>query len=196
MTRPLSPLNALVAAVAGLGFALGAAAQTGTTAVQGAPAARSAKSELPRSEHSFIEKAAMGGLVEVELGQLAQQKAASEQVKQFGARMVADHGKANGELKQIASAKGVTLPAQLDKKHRKDVDRLQKASGAEFDREYMRHMVSDHKEDVSDFRKEAKSGKDADVKAFADKTLPTLEEHLKMAQSTYDAVKGSKSASK
>jgi putative membrane protein len=117
-------------------------------------------------------------------------------VKQFGSRMVEDHSKANDELKQIASSKGITLPTDLDAKHKSKMDKMQKLSGAQFDRAYMDDMVADHKEDVADFKKQASSGKDSDLKAFASKTLPTLEDHLKMAQSTDAAVKASKSASR
>lgn len=175
----------------GLAISLGASAQSTTPATgTKAPATTATKPANPDS--SFVKKAAMGGMAEVELGNLAQQKASSDQVKQFGARMVQDHGKANDELKQIAGSKGIDLPAALDGKHRKDMDRLGKLSGAQFDKAYMNHMVDDHKKDIADFKKEANSGKDADVKAFAAKTLPTLEEHLKLAQSTNDAVKKSK----
>jgi len=152
---------------------------------------------LSGSDKQFAEKAAIGGLAEVQMGNLAQQKAASDQVRQFGMRMVQDHTKANDELKQVASNKGIQLPTALDSKHQKKMEKLSKMTGAEFDKAYMDDMVSDHKEDVSEFKKEANGGKDADLKAFAAKTLPTLQEHLQMAQSTHDAVKkGSKTASR
>jgi putative membrane protein len=158
---------------------------TGIAAAFGAGAA----DNLAGADKSFVMEAASGGLTEVELGKLAEQKASNAQVKQFGSRMVQDHSKANDELKQVASNKGVQLPAEPDSKHQRDIKRLQGLSGTEFDRAYITHMVADHKKDVSDFQKEAKSGKDADVKAFAAKTLPTLQEHLKMAQDTESAVK-------
>ena len=168
-----------------------------TTGTMSAGSTGSASAKLAGADKTFVEKAAIGGMAEVELGNLAQQKAASDQVKQFGARMVTDHSKANDELKQIASTKGVQLPSALDDKHKKDKDRLQKMSGADFDKAYMSHMVDDHKQDVAEFKKEANGGKDGDVKGFAAKTLPTLEEHLKLAQTTNDAVKkGAKTASK
>jgi uncharacterized protein (DUF305 family) len=112
-------------------------------------------------------------------------------VKQFAQRMVTDHGKANDELKSIASGKGVTLPTALDKQHQSHSEKLQRLKGPEFDREYMKHMVDDHKKAVADFEKASKSAKDNDVKSFASKTLPTLQEHLKMAQSTQSQLKGS-----
>ena len=197
--------QALCAALLGLGAAVGASAQgtSGSTRTMAAnsPATNAGsmnsnasgggKSSLAGADRKFVEEAAMGGMTEVELGNLAQQKASNDQVKQFGARMVQDHTKANDELKQVASAKGIQLPTSLDKKHEKDVDRFQKMTGADFDKAYMSHMVDDHKKDVSDFKKEASSGKDADVKGFASKTLPTLQEHLQLAQTTNDAVKKS-----
>jgi putative membrane protein len=148
-----------------------------------------ASAQLPRADRKFIEEAASGGWAEVELGKLAQQKAASEPVKQFGARMVEDHGKANDELKQLAQIKGVTVPAAPDKSHLREVEKLGKLSGAEFDRQYVAHMLSDHRKDVSEFKKASESAKDDDVKAFAGKTLPTLQEHLKLVQSLNDGIK-------
>lgn len=166
------------------------AAPTAPTSGTATPAARS--SALDRGYQQFVEKAAMGGMMEVQLGQVAQQKANNPQVKAFGARMAQDHGKANDELKQIAGAKSVALPTAMERSHMNDMQRLEKLSGAEFDREYMKHMVGDHKKDISAFEKQAKSGKDAELKAFAAKTLPTLQAHLKLAQTTHDAVKNAK----
>jgi putative membrane protein len=133
---------------------------------------------------SFVTKAAEGGMAEVELGRLASQRASDESVKQFGQRMVTDHGKANDELKQIASNKGIDIPSKLAAKHQATMDRLSKLSGAEFDRTYMQDMVRDHREDVNEFRRESQRGTDPELKAFAAKTLPVLEEHLKEAEST------------
>jgi putative membrane protein len=141
------------------------------------------------ADSAFVTKAAQGGLAEVKLGQLATQKASSQDVKSFAQQMVDDHGKANDELKQLASSKGVTVPADVDAKHQATHDRLSKLSGAEFDRAYMQQMVTDHRETVNDFRRESKGGSDSDVKAWAAKTLPTLEHHLQMAESTAAKVK-------
>jgi putative membrane protein len=151
-----------------------------------------AGAQLARGDRKFIEEATMGGLAEVELGKLAQLKGASEQVKQFGARMVEDHGKANDELKQLAHIKGFGVPGAPAKAHLREIDKLGKLSGAEFDRQYMAHMLSDHRKDVSEFKKASEAAKDSDVKAFADKTLPTLQEHLKLAQTVHDSVKPTK----
>jgi putative membrane protein len=145
--------------------------------------------KVARSDRKFMEKAAQGGTAEVELGKLAAQKAQSPQVKQFGQRMVDDHGKANEQLKQLASTKGVSLPTEMDRSSKREMDKLSRMSGAEFDAEYMKHMVSDHKKDVSEFKSEANKAKDADVKQFAASTLPTLEEHLRLAQHAEDVAK-------
>ena len=126
--------------------------------------------------------AATGGMAEVELGKLGVANATSSDVKQFAQRMVDDHSKANDELKALAAQKNVTLPAEVDAKHKAAYDKLAKAKGAGFDAAFMSQMVSDHQADVSLFERESKSGKDAETKAWAAKTLPTLQEHLKMAK--------------
>ena len=172
----------------------GAAAQ-GTTASSGAASGAMA-SKMSSADKTFVQKATIGGLAEVELGKLAQQKGSSDQVKQFGSRMVEDHSKANDELKQIVSSQGLSAPTDLDAKHKSTMAKLDKLSGQQFDRAYMSDMVKDHKEDIALFRKESSSGKDSDLKSFAAKTLPTLEDHLKMAQSTDAAVKGGKTPSR
>lgn len=132
--------------------------------------------------HGFVREAAMGGMAEVELGQLAQERAASDSVKAFGQRMVDDHSKANDELKDLAASKQIDLPAKPDAKHKAVQDRLSKLSGKQFDRAYMQAMTDDHVHDVAAFKREAQSSKDPDVKAFASKTLPTLEDHLAEAK--------------
>lgn len=144
------------------------------------------------SDRKFMEKAAIGGMAEVQMGTLAKERGMSDEVKSFANRMVTDHGKANDELKQLASSKGVTLPTDVDKQHKGKMDKLAKLQGPDFDRAYMKDMVSDHKKDVSEFKKEAKKAKDSDLQGWASKTLPTLEEHLAMAQKTNDVVQGSK----
>ena len=140
------------------------------------------------SDTKFMQEVAIDGMQEVELGRLATQNAASDKVKQFGQRMMDDHGKANDALKSLAQAEGVTLPTQLDSKHEKEIQRLQKLTGAEFDREYMKMMVSDHRKDIREFEHEARRGEDPEVKAFAEKALPTLREHLNMAEQTHSSV--------
>lgn len=141
------------------------------------------------ADSAFITKAAQDGLAEVKLGQLAVQKASNSDVKTFAQQMSDDHSKANDELKQIATSKNVTFPTDVDAKQQAMYDRLSKLSGAEFDRAFMQDMVTDHRATISEFRRESKSGTDPDVKAWAAKTLPTLERHLQMAESTHSKVK-------
>ena len=182
------------ALVAALSLACGAFAAT-TTSTSGASYSSRASangSSLAHADAKFVEKAAKGGLAEVQLGQLAAQKAQSDDVKKFAQRMVDDHGKANDELKKVAEGKNIMLPTALDKKDQKLLDKLGKLDGARFDREYMEHMVKDHKKDVKEFQHEAKHGKDADVKGFAENTLPTLQDHLQLAQAAEKAAKGEK----
>ena len=162
-------------------------ASTNTGSMSTSRGASDAK--LSHGDKKFVEEAAQGGMAEVQLGQLAAQKAQNPEVKQFGQKMVDDHSKANDQLKSIASSKGVELPTDLKSADKREHDRLSKLNGADFDREYMKHMVSDHKKDVKDFEKESKSAKDADLKNFAGTTLPTLQQHLQMAQQADAAVR-------
>src|SRR5207237_944698 len=131
-------------------------------------------------DKTFVMNAAIGGMAEVELGKLASEKASNESVKDFGKKMVDDHGKANEELKEVASKQKIDIPTSLDSKHQATVDRLSKLSGAAFDKAYVREMVKDHDEDVKEFQKEAQNGQDSAVRDFASKTLPTLQEHQRM----------------
>ena len=138
--------------------------------------------KLSKSDRNFITEAAHGGHAEVELGKMAQQNGGSQEVKSFGERMVQDHGKANEELAAIAKNHGVTPPMEPNAKQRADAKRLAKLKGAEFDRAYADLMVKDHQKTIALFEKEAKSGGQEELKAFASKTLPVLQEHHKMAQ--------------
>ncbi len=134
------------------------------------------------ADQDFVTKAGQGGIAEVELGQLAADQGETTGVKQFGQRMVDDHGKANMELKSIAAKSGAMVPAESSTEQKALENTLKQKSGAGFDKAYADAMVKDHKEDIALFEKEAKSGKDADLKAFAAKTLPTLKSHLAMAE--------------
>jgi putative membrane protein len=149
-----------------------------------------AGAETPAADAKFMKKVAEGGKAEVELGRLAAERGASDSVKQFGQRMVTDHSKAGEELAKLAQDKGVTLPTDVDAKHKRLHDRLSKLSGADFDREYMREMVRGHDSEVKEFQHQAQRAKDADVKAWAAKTLPVLEEHKQKAHEVYASVGG------
>lgn len=133
-------------------------------------------------EKRFVKDAFAGGLTEIELGKLAVQKASSDAVKQFAQKMIDDHSKVNDELKTIAAKENITVQDSLDSKRQSKIDKLAKLSGADFDRAYIKDALKNHQQDVRDFQEEAKSGSDPDVKSFASKTLPTLEEHLNTAK--------------
>ncbi|HEY2992284.1 MAG TPA: DUF4142 domain-containing protein [Methylomirabilota bacterium] len=164
---------------------------------QQAPAQKDqGKGGMAAADRKFVMEAARGGLAEVELGKLAAEKGSADAVKQFGKRMADDHAKAAAELKDFADKKGVTLPTDLDPKHKQLRDRLAKLAGADFDRAYANEMVKDHKKDVADFKREAKGAKDPDLKAWVGKTLPTLEDHLKAAQDMQAQVKSAPRAAR
>lgn len=126
----------------------------------------------------FALAAAQGGFAEVQMGQLAAQKATNPEVKAFGQQMVDDHTKANDQLKQVASSEDMTLPDSMGPKEQTEYTKLQNLSGAQFDHAYVHAMVKDHEEDVKEFHKEANTGKDPQIKNFASTTLPILQGHL------------------
>jgi putative membrane protein len=136
----------------------------------------------------FATNAAQGGMAEVELGRLATQRGGDAAVREFGARMIADHSRANAELKSIAAEKGIQLPGEVNSEQKSEMEKLSKMSGAEFDKEYMSAMLEDHETDVKDFETQAKDGNVPEIKAFAGKTLPTLQQHLQMAKATAQKV--------
>jgi putative membrane protein len=144
--------------------------------------ANSATGHLSMSDKKFVSAAAEGGLAEVDLGKLAEEKASSPQVKQFAERMVTDHSKANDQLKQVASEDGIQLPDKLSAESEMTKNQLSQLSGAQFDAAYMRDMVKDHKKDVAAFQRESNSGTNSAVKEFASQTLPTLQSHLQEAE--------------
>ena len=133
-------------------------------------------------DHDFLMEVALNGLREVQLGRWATQKGASDAVKQFAQRMVDDHSKANAEVMALLTTKGMTPPTELDPKRRDQVMKITRLSGAAFDRAFAKQMASDHSKAVAAFEKESTGGADTDIKAFASKTLPTLQEHLQMAK--------------
>ena len=153
-----------------------------------ATGAQQSSSSTASGDNGFAMKAGQANLAEVELGKLALQKTMKDDVKAFAQQMVDDHGKALDELKGIAGKKNITLPTELDAEHKTLSDKLSKLSGAEFDRAYMQAMVDGHRKVAGDFRTESKSGKDAELKAWAGKTLPTVEAHLKHAQKVNSGV--------
>jgi putative membrane protein len=150
------------------------------------------RGQLSSKDYKFLTDAARGGLEEVQLGQLARDRGASQGVRDFGEHMVKDHSKANDELKQIAMQKGATQPMRLSHSEQSKLDHLQNLNGVDFDKTYTKDMVKDHKKDVKEFQKAAKGLDDPDLRAFAQKTLPILEQHLQMAESLEPSVKAEK----
>ena len=131
---------------------------------------------------TFVMKASASDMAEIALGKLAQKKAGSDEVKSFAKHMVDDHTKSSEELKMIAKRKGFALAKELDGHHKEMMEKLSKMSGADFDKAYMSGQVKAHEEAIKLFRKQAKSGEDGDLRAFANKTLPVIEGHYKQAK--------------
>ena len=150
-----------------------------------------AADKVSRGDKEFFEKAAAGGMFEVEVGKLAESKAKDGDVKAFGATLVKDHSAGNDELKALAEKKGVKLPGALPKAQQKELDKLAKAKN--FDKDFVQHAgLQDHRKTIQLFEKTSKGSKDEDIKAFASKTLPTLKEHLQKAEDLSKAMKGKK----
>ena len=166
-----------------------ASADSANTAKADTAKKDSSAAAVDKDDAKFAVAAANGGMAEVELGKLAQQKAANQKVKDFGTMMVSDHSKANDEMKALAKSKGITLPDSLDSKEQKVKNDLSAKSGADFDKAYVSNMIDDHKKDIKEFEEAAKNCKDADLKAFAVKTLPTLKMHLYAIQKIHDSMK-------
>ena len=161
-TKVVSQLYILAAVIGAIGLT-GAVRAADTTPTGGG-------SSLSEKDKTFMKKAAKGGMMEVAMGQVAEQKGQSEDVKSFGKRMVTDHTKANDELKSIASNKGVQLPT---KEH---------TSKWTSDKAYIDMMVKDHEKDLAEFKEEANSGSDPDVKKFAEDTAKVIQEHLDLVK--------------
>ena len=171
-------LNVAIASVL-----LAAAASIGSAADTG----------LVPADRDFLNKAAEGGLMEVAAGKLAAQRALDPAVKSFGEKMVADHTAAHDMLKSLADSKQLSLPDSVSAQEHSALGRLEGLNGTEFDKAYAQMMVNDHVTDISEFEKEAQKGEDPDVKAFAQKTLPTLRHHLMLANRLSAAAKKSPS---
>ncbi|WP_434624922.1 DUF4142 domain-containing protein [Azospirillum sp. B2RO_4] len=146
------------------------------------------KGQVAQQDMTFANKAAMSDMFEIQAGKLAQDQAKDKDVKQFGSHMVSDHTKTSDAMKEMAQKKSMTLPTKLDSEHQQKLDKLRGVKGDQFDSAYMQGQVDAHQTAVSLFREEAQNGKDADLKRFAEQTLPTLEQHLRMARDQRPAV--------
>lgn len=192
----LLTMAASVALAASMGCSQNRAQESNNNDDQAQPAASTSdqvttnqqSASLDPMDKNFIQEAATGGKLEVELGQLAEKNASSQQVKEFGQRMVTDHSKANENLMDVASKVNVTPPTSLTQDEQEKKDKLSKLHGAKFDQEYMSMMVDEHQKDVDKFQQQAQNAINSDVKSFAANTLPTLQEHLQLAKSVNDSL--------
>jgi putative membrane protein len=156
---------------------------------QGSTAKKAKSKAGGSSDAQFAMKAAQGNMAEVALGQLATQKAQSDDVKKFGQRMTDDHQKAEQDLEGVASKANLTLPKEPNAQQKAEQQRLEKLSGAAFDRAYMQMMVKDHTKDVAEFKKEANStAANSDLRDYAKRTYPTLDDHLTNAKAVSDSL--------
>ena len=144
---------------------------------------------LEKEDAQFVFKAASGGITEVVLGKLAQQKGENLRVKNFGMMMVKDHSKANSKLVALAKSKNIDLPTTPDADDQKVINALSKKSGKDFDKAYVSYMINDHKNDIKAFKYASENCSDPDLKAFAGKTLPVLKNHLDAVNTIYDSMK-------
>ena len=143
------------------------------------------------ADQKFIKDAIEGNLAEIQMGQLAQKNAASQEVKDYGQMLVTDHGQANTKATEVANSLKVSPPTEPNAKQKKDYDKMSKLNGAAFDKAFAQHMVADHKKDIAEFQKETKS-KNQTLAAFASDTLPTLQKHLKSAQALQKSAKSAR----
>lgn len=138
--------------------------------------------QQPFSDMAFIQKAASGGMAEVQLGKLAEQKGMTEAVKKFGERLVADHSKANEQLMKVAQTAGIQVPQKLDEHCQAEVDSFKNYKGKDFDRDFIKHEVTDHEKDIALFTQASKEAKNPAIKEWAAQTLPVLQTHLELAK--------------
>lgn len=147
-----------------------------------ANAGTNAKLPLSTADSTFVMKAAIGGMMEVEAGNLAQQNGQSDRVKAYGAMIVKDHQSANQELMSLAANRGMNINPAMPPEMQKHMQEMKNMKGKAFDKHYMSMMVNDHKKDIAEFQKQANSPTNDALKSFAAKTLPTLQKHLDSAQ--------------
>jgi putative membrane protein len=159
------------------------------TADHGMSSNKGAGTMVGPADEKFMMEAAQSGMAEVEALRLAQEKASSNEIKEFARKLEQDHTKANDQLKHLAEQKNVQLPGDAGK-HKEAVEKIRNLSGDEFDKAFMKMQVKHHKKDVKAFQKEGERAMDSDVKSFASSTLPTLQEHLKSAEELQGSTRG------
>jgi putative membrane protein len=176
ITKPMAALGLAALLLAG-------AAQAQTTMPNSKPATSSqmgAQKNVSKADQQFLKEAIQADMAEVQVGQLAQQKGQSEDVKQFGQMLQQDHSQNLQQAQQLAQQHDVTAPAEPNAEQKKMYDKLSKLSGQQFDRQFAKDMVADHKKDIAKFQKEAKGS--GPFAQFAQQTVPVLQKHLQTAQ--------------
>jgi putative membrane protein len=148
---------------------------------------RGSANRLTGPDQTFLRKAAQANMFEIEMGKIAE-RSTNPTVKQFAQRMVTDHTKLQDQLKTVATQEGVTLPAKVSSSEQSSIAKLSKQTGATFDRDYINTMVTDHKTDITEFQNEANNGTDPSLKNAAQGALPTLHEHLTLAENAQKTV--------
>ena len=159
-----------------------AAPETSATSTATSATSTSPPAALNDKDKDFVNSASLGGIAEVELAQDGVKHATNADVKSFAQKLVDDHTKANQELSSFASSRGVTTTAKVEGKMKETKERIMKLTGKSFDQAFVKQMIEDHTSTIKMFEDESKAGTDADLKNWVDKTLPTLRDHLKMAQ--------------
>ncbi len=175
-----------------LGLILTFAAFASTSFAQDAMKSNNKMSGKNSADSKFMMMAATGGKNEISLSEQVLSKSSNEDIKKYAQTMIDDHTKAGDELKEVAMSKNVILPTEPDAKHKAAAAKMSLMSGDTLDKEYIKMMVKDHEKTVAMFQKEINSGKGADAKAFAEKTLPAIQGHLEMARSMMNGMTNGK----
>lgn len=173
-----------VMVVPSMGQSTGSAGERSGQASQSSQASAMDQSGSKMTDHQFIKKAAEDDLAEIQMAQLAQQKASDNNLKQMAQHLMNDHQQNEQQIKQVAEQQGVTLPTQPDSKDKAKYDRLSKLNGSQFDKAFIREQLRDHQKDVAMFQHASSNAKDQAVKQYAANTLPKLQQHLEMVQSS------------
>jgi putative membrane protein len=168
-------------------FTVGVVTALALTSAVSFGAEKSGDAAKSNVDAKFIKKATNGGMTEVELGKIAEKNGKRDDVKSFGERMVKDHGKANDDLKSVASKMNVKVPDKVNAKHQAVIDKFSKLSGESFDKAYIKDMVKDHKEDIAEFEEAQNKVKNEDLKKFIADTISVMKEHLDLAEKMANA---------
>lgn len=155
---------------------------------KGAGRGKDQRGQLTARDYKFVTEATQGALMEIHLGDTARKNGLSQVVKDFGERMFTDHSRANEQLKAVVQSKGATLPLDVNDKTNEAMKDLHNKTGADFDKAYAKHMVKDHEKDVKLYQKASENLDDPQLKSFAAKQVPILQQHLRLARQLNDQI--------